>query len=162
MIDADSIGHEVLLPDGPAFDAVAARWPDAVNNGAIDRRRLARIVFTDAAELAELEAITHPHIAAEIQRRVERLGDRNVVVEIPLIRGIVDDDWHRLVVVAEDATRLVRLITRGMAEDDARNRMAMQPSVGDWLASADSVIWNATDRASLEASVDNWLVGVSG
>ena len=58
VIDADEVGHRVLEPGGRAFDPVAGRWPSVVVDNAIDRGALGRIVFDDAAQLAELEAIT--------------------------------------------------------------------------------------------------------
>ena len=51
IIEADRIGHEVL--EGPARDPVASRWPETLTEGAIDRTRLAEIVFSDASALAE-------------------------------------------------------------------------------------------------------------
>jgi len=158
VIDGDSVGHSVLLPDGPAFDAVAARWSDAVVDGAIDRRALAAVVFADPAELDDLVAITHPAIAAEIARRVEEAGDRDVVVELPLIEGIVEETtrWHRLVVLAEDDVRLRRLLARGMDEEDARRRMAAQPDLPEWERSAASIIRNDGDFGDLAAAVDVW------
>ncbi|NNL69734.1 MAG: dephospho-CoA kinase, partial [Acidimicrobiia bacterium] len=66
VIHADKIGHAVLEPEGEAFPAVAARWPEVVVDGMIDRPRLAEIVFDDPAALTELESLTHPAIAARI------------------------------------------------------------------------------------------------
>ncbi|NND03083.1 MAG: dephospho-CoA kinase [Acidimicrobiia bacterium] len=163
VIDADSIGHAVLLPDGDAFDAVAERFPSAVVNGAIDRARLAAIVFADRGELAALEAITHPAIGAEIARRVNAAGQADALVEIPLLSGVVSGEaWHRLVVVADDDIRLERLLIRGMDETDARRRMATQPAVPEWIASADSVIYNNGSFAALEDEVDRWWAGDTG
>lgn len=160
-IDSDSIGHSVLLPDGAAFDDVADRWPGVVADGAIDRRKLAEIVFSDPRELAELEAITHPAIAEEIARRVEQLDDFDVVVEIPLLDRIVPhgQPWHRLVVIADEDVRLERAIRRGMDRDDVQRRIRAQPAPSDWVAAADSVIVNDGDVDRLERAVAKWWSG---
>ena len=99
-IEADRIGHEVLEPGGPAFVAVAERWPVVVVDGAIDRQRLAAIVFSDLEQLQELESITHPAIGAEIARRAHAAAGSPVVVELP-VPAIVAPDWTWIVVVAE-------------------------------------------------------------
>ena len=140
-IDADKVGHEVLQSDGAAFDEVAARWPDVVVDGEIDRRSLADVVFGDRDELNVLESITHPVIFDLIRARVEEIPG-TVVVEIPLLAHGFGSEWRRMVVDARDEIRLDRAIARGMDEADVHARMAAQPSRAEWLASADLVVPN--------------------
>lgn len=140
-IDADSIGHEVIAPDGPAFAAVAERWPDVVSGGRIDRSALAAEVFGDPEALAELEGMTHPHIFGKISSRLQELSGL-VVVEIPLLGRPAFETMPRLVVDCADEIRLQRVIDRGMDPDDARARMERQPSRAVWLAAADLVVPN--------------------
>lgn len=151
-IDADSVGHEVLRSHGPAFAAVAARWPAVVVDGEIDRSALADSVFADQDELRELERITHPHIFGMIRDRVEKI-DGVVFVEIPLLEHGLGSPWRRLVVDCADHIRLDRLVGKGMEESDARSRMAAQPTRGEWLASADVVVPNHRDLGHLESTV---------
>jgi dephospho-CoA kinase len=157
-VDADSVGHAVLEPGGPAFAAVSARWPTVVVDGAIDRQRLATIVFEDAAELAELESITHPHIFDLIRTRVEGI-DGLVAVEVPVLSDALGPGWRRMVVDSRDEIRLRRAIGRGMTEADARARMAAQPARERWLAAADLVIPNHGSEVELEEAVAR-LVGL--
>jgi dephospho-CoA kinase len=140
-IDADRVGHWVIEPGGPAFADVASRWPHVVREGSIDRSALAGVVFHDPAELAALEAITHPHIFDIISTRVEEV-DGPVVVEIPIPRHSLGSEWGWIVVDCRDAVRLERAIDRGMSPEDARARMARQPSREEWLAVADLVVPN--------------------
>ena len=151
-IDADSIGHEVLEPGGPAFEPVATRWPEAVVGGRIDRALLGQIVFGQPDALAELESYTHPHIFGKIMNRLQSLSGP-VVVEIPLLNRPAFSDWRRIVVDCADEIRLARVIERGMPEDDARRRMASQPSRAQWLASADVVVPNHYGLEELWESV---------
>jgi dephospho-CoA kinase len=151
-VDADAVGHEVLQSDGPAFPEVARRWPHAVEDEEINRRRLAAVVFNDPEELASLEAITHPLIFGRIIDRVEEVGVP-VVVEIPVLRHSLGSDWRRIVVDCRDQTRLERAVERGMSIDDARARMAAQPTRAEWLAAADAVVPNHGDLAELEEAV---------
>lgn len=150
-IDADAVGHEVLEPDGAAFPAVAQRWPEVVRAGEIDRSVLAGIVFGDSEALAELESITHPHIFDTIRWRVEEITGP-VVVEMPLLKR-PDEGWRRLVVDCRDDAQLTRALERGMAEEDARARLASQPDRSTWLAAADVVIPNHGEVGELRESV---------
>jgi dephospho-CoA kinase len=147
-IDADSVGHAVLREE--AFSAVSGRWPDVVVDGAIDRSRLAGIVFADPRELAALEAITHPSIFGRIE--VELKGfDGTAVVEMPLLNRV--EGWPVIVVDAPDDIRLERVLARGMAMEDAERRMRSQPSRGDWLARGDIVVPNHQSLDDLDQTV---------
>lgn len=152
-IDADTVGHAVLQSDGPAFAEVADRWPYVVENGEINRRSLAAVVFDDPDELRSLESITHPHIFDRIKTQVEEI-DTAVVVEIPLLSHGLGDEWRRIVVDCDDELRLERAISRGLTPKEAQARMAVQPSRGEWLAAADLVVPNRGSVDELESTVD--------
>lgn len=151
-IDADSIGHEVIEPDGAAFQVVGEHWPEVVVAGRIDRKSLAAIVFADADQLRQLEALTHPHIIGTIITRVEEF-DAPIVVEMPKLHHGLGEEWSRIVVDCEDETRLARAAERGMSRADALARMGAQPSRAQWLAAADLVVPNQGSRDELAETV---------
>ncbi|MDE0122300.1 MAG: dephospho-CoA kinase [bacterium] len=153
VIDADSLGHAVLWPDGEAFAQVTARWPQAVSGGRIDRSALGRIVFSDPGQLAELMEMTHPHIRARLFREVDRYPDRPVAVEISAPSDLVMPDWPVLVVDADPGTVRTRLRERGMSDGDIRRRLDSQRSRQEWLELADLVISNRLDRDALAEEV---------
>jgi dephospho-CoA kinase len=152
-IDADAVGHSVLA--GEALAPVAKRWPGVVFEGQIDRKALARLVFTDPAELRALEEITHPLIFGRIRSELERFSGV-AAVEMPLLDP--DLGWPRIVVDARDEVRLRRAMQRGMSEMEVRERMAAQPARARWLAGAALVVPNHGDLEALKSTVDQ-LVG---
>jgi dephospho-CoA kinase len=148
-IDADAVGHSVLTDE--ALTPVSERWPGVVLEGQIDRKSLARIVFTDPGELRALEEITHPLIFGRIRRELE--GFPGVAaVEMPLLETSLG--WPRIVVDARDEVRLQRAMQRGMSEAEVRERMSAQPSRARWLAGAALVVPNHGDLEELEVTVD--------
>ncbi len=153
VIDADLLGHAVLEPAGEAFGEVAARWPQVVAQGRIDRATLAEVVFSDGRRLTELMAMTHPHIRARMVREVERHPDRPVAVEISAPSDMVMPDWPVLVVDSDPGTVRDRLVVRGMGEGDIGRRLASQRSRQEWLELADLVISNRSDRDALGKEV---------
>lgn len=153
IVDADAIARQVVQPGGPAHDAVVERF------GTIDRPTIASVVFADPAALADLNAIVHPAVGAEIAGRLmaEADTDHVVVLDIPLlvesknpyaVAGVIVVD----VPVDVAVSRLVE--QRGMAEADARARVAAQATREERLAKADFVIDNAGSREDLAAEVD--------
>lgn len=91
LIQADELGHEVLLADGEAYRPVVAEFGGSIldDAGAIDRRKLASIVFADPAKLAKLSAIIHPAVG-RLQRKItkeiaENDPDAIVVVEAAIL-----------------------------------------------------------------------------
>ena len=148
-VDADAVGHIVLA--GEALAPVSERWPSVVLEGQIDRKALARIVFTDPEELRALEAITHPMIFGRIRTELEGF-DGIAFVEMPLLHA--DMDWPRIVVDVKDEVRRRRAMSRGMSEAEVRERMAAQPSRACWLAGAALVVPNHGDIDDLKETVD--------
>jgi dephospho-CoA kinase len=156
VLDADSIGHEVLSPGSLAAEAVRLRWPHVVDGGGVvDRAALAAIVFNDHAELEALEGITHPDIAEEIAARTAAAGDHPVAVELPVAAGLVAGRWVTIAVVAPFELRIARTVERGLTEADAVARAANQVPDTAWAASADHVIVNDGSQEDLEAKVDD-------
>jgi dephospho-CoA kinase len=166
IVDADLITREVQIPGSAVVQAIARRFGDDVidDDGSLLRAKLAEIVFADAEALADLNAIVHPAVRAEIARRVDRLAptDRIVVLDIPLLTenrsGAIQ---AKIVVDVPVETQVDRLVSsRGFSESDARARIARQASLDERLRDADFVIDNSGDIDDLDPQIDKlwqWL-----
>jgi len=160
LIDADAIVHELQRAGAPLLDLLADRFGEGIirPDGSLDRAGLAAVAFHDDHALADLEAIVHPAVRAEIARRIEaeRGTDSVVVLDTPLLKVASEHDFAAVVVVdvpIEVAVqRLVR--QRGMDEADVRARMAKQPSRDERITLADRVVDNSGDEDALDAEVD--------
>jgi dephospho-CoA kinase len=158
VIDADAIAREVVEPGTPGLAAVVARFGDRVlgPGGRLDRAALAAIVFHDAGELADLNAIVHPLIGARTTELMDSApADAILVHDIPLlVEGRLAGGFDTVVVVeAGLQTRLDRLAERGLTPDDARARMASQASDEERRAVADELISNDGTMQALEREV---------
>jgi dephospho-CoA kinase len=162
LLDADAIAREVVVPGGPAYAPLVERFGAGVlaPDGTLDRPALAAIVFADPAALADLNAIVHPAVGAELARRrtAEEPTDHVVVFDIPLLRPDHRRDLGLDAVVVVDCPeevaldRLERL--RGMPRADARARMAAQIAREERRRHADVVIDNGGDRDGLVEQVE--------
>lgn len=147
IIDADAIAREVVEPGTPGFAAVVAAFGSEVvgADGALDRPKLAGIVFADEAKRTQLNGIVHPLVGERTAELMAAAPDGAVVVyDVPLLveSGLAKGFDVVLVVEASVSTRLARLEARGMPEADARSRIAAQASDEQRRAVADAVITN--------------------
>ncbi|WP_460967687.1 dephospho-CoA kinase [Pedococcus soli] len=160
VIDADALAREVVAPGSQGLQAVAERFGDDVldDEGGLNRPALGAIVFADPAARRDLEAITHPLIAARTSELVEQAGERSIVVhDVPLlVEKQMGPSYHLVVVVgAAESTRVKRLAaTRGMTEQEARSRIAAQAGDEERRAAADVWIDNDGAREDLGVAVD--------
>jgi dephospho-CoA kinase len=166
IVDADVITRELQRPGQPVLAAIVERFGQGVllPDGELDRPALAAIVFSDPDALADLNAIVHPAVGAEIARRIEgaRGTDAVVVLDIPLLAENPRKGLAATVVVDTPVDvaveRLVRF--RGMDEADARARIARQASREERAAGADRIVDNTGHVDALAAQVDDlwaWL-----
>ncbi|HEX5858297.1 MAG TPA: dephospho-CoA kinase [Microbacterium sp.] len=149
VVDADAIVRDVQRPGSPVLDAIAAEFgPDLIGeDGALDRAALGAAVFGDSEALGRLNAIVHPAVRRESQRRFEEAlaADPHAVVvyDVPLlVEARVDDPWDLIVVAHAPAEmREARLVEqRGMDAASARARIASQVPDERRLEIADVVI----------------------
>jgi len=150
VISSDEVGHQVLAPGSDAVALVRSIWPDVVVDGVVDRLALAAHVFEDPAELARLEAITHPGIEAAIRGQVAA-SQTPVVIEVPIISVLSDAPFLHVAVIADETVRLERAVARGGVETDLRDRMRHQPTDDQWRDWAAFVIENSGSWETTEA-----------
>lgn len=159
IIDTDELARQLISPGTPGHDAVLHHFGPKVagEGGNLDRRALASLVFSDPAQLAQLEAITHPLVGQELERRLAGLeGAPLVVVQIPLLDQERRKRYHidRVVLVtAAPDLALSRGMARGFSAADVRGRQAAQPADAERRALADWVVENDGNLAQLEAQV---------
>ena len=161
VVDADRIAREVVEPGTPGLAAVVEAFGESVlaGDGSLDRPALAAVVFTDPQARARLDAIVHPLVR---DRSVELIAaapsDAVLVNDVPLLVETGQAGTYDLVLVVEAdlATRLSRLVERGLAEEDARARIASQATDEQRRAVADVVLDNSGTREQLAEQVDRF------
>jgi len=169
IIDADAIVREVQLPGSPVLAELAAKFGPEVlaSDGSLDRQAVANIVFTDPEALKSLNAIVHPAVGKEMNRRmIEQRTTKNVVIlDIPLLTENPREGLQgKIVVDVPVEVQVERLIKfRGFDEADARARISRQATREQRLLTADFVIDNSHDLESLIPQIDkvwDWLVSL--
>ena len=162
VIDADRIGHEVYRPGTEGHASVVRAFGRGVvaPDGTVDRGALGSIVFRDPDALARLNAIVHPLIAADIQRRVAGAraepGAPAIVIEAAIL---IEAGWRFFdriwAVIAPRETAIARVVAeRGLSREEVERRMAAQATDEDRRRVAHLVIENDGTRAELRPRVE--------
>jgi len=149
VVDTDAIAHELTV----AGDAAIPRLRGLLGKsyfdptGAMDRAKVRALVFSDPVAKKKLEAVLHPMIRAESERRIDSAGGDYVVHVIPLLVESPGyrERVHRVAVV--DCTEEVQLqrvtLRSGLSEEEVRRIIATQVPREHRRAAADDVIDNS-------------------
>ena len=149
IIDADAIAHEVVATGTPTLAAIADRFGDDVLNddGSLNRKALAAIVFNDKEALGALNDITHPEIRRVTKARIESIRaeepDTIFIHDIPLLaenRSNYDYDEIWVADAPAEVRRQRLMDDRGMSAEEAQARIDAQASDEERRMIADVVI----------------------
>ena len=134
ILDCDAVYHELLTRDMALLNAIEARFPGVVVEKKLERKKLGAIVFADPQALADLNAITHGAIKAEIVRRLSEKPALAAIDAIALFEGGLAQLCDATVAVcAPFDARVERLMRRdGITRAYAENRIRAQKSE-DWF-----------------------------
>ena len=152
ILDADEVAREVLLPGQPAWTRLRQAFgleffhPD----GRVKRKQLRKLVFADPEKRKELNAIVHPEVMREINRRAETLSSSLetgvLLVDVPLLLEVgVANRFDKVVVVyASEIVQIERLMERdGISEEEAEQALKAQMVLKEKVEMADYVIDNS-------------------
>jgi dephospho-CoA kinase len=161
VIDADQVARDVVRPSEPALEEVARRFPGTVDaDGTLDRAALAARIFSDPVERAALNAILHPRIQAEVQRRTAALGAAGVSSVLYDAALLIENGLHHamdgvVVVWVPPELQRTRLMARdGLSESEAKARIAAQAPLDAKRAVATWVVDNAGSREETREQVE--------
>lgn len=150
------IGHAADPPIDHEVDRSVSRKAERM----INRAALGRLVFSDPDALARLEALVHPVVIAEVERRIADSAARVIVVEaIKLLESGMAETYDAIwVTTCSESTQLARLMEgRGLSREAALARIHAQPPQAEKLARADWVIETDGTLAQTEMQVrEGW------
>jgi len=168
VIDADALAREVVVPGSAAAGEIRDAFGDGVfaEDGTLDRKALAAVVFADAANRARLNAITHPRIAvlsAQCASDLRARGEPLACYEAALLveNGLAGAFTPLVVVSAPESAQVERTMHRdGATRAEAEARVRAQMPLAAKVAVAAVVIQNDATLEALEARADAALADV--
>jgi len=160
VVDTDEISRELTAPAGAAIGAIRKRFgADFIAaDGGLDRARMRRLVFGNAAAKEKLEAILHPLIRERMRADVAAARQPYVIAVIPLLfeTGVCLDLLQRVLVVdCEESEQVRRAAARsGLSAQEVRAIMAAQLPRTQRMKRADDVLDNSGDFEALRRQVE--------
>lgn len=168
VIDADRLGHAVLVEDEAAREALVEAFGEGIRaaDGSIDRAALGETAFAEDDGVRRLNAIVHPPLLERLRTEIERAtrtGEPLAVIDAALVFEFgVDDNLDAVVLVtAPRHLRIARLRkTRGLDDEQIARIMAAQMPDAEKEARSDYVVVNAGSIEELEAAADGTLAKI--
>ena len=159
-IQADNLGHLVLMPDGEAYAAVVAHFGPAILDDTehIDRKKLGAIVFNDSAKLTALNAIVHPAVRRLGDKLIAKMTAGILIYEAAILIETGGYKNFEKLIVAACPEELQ--ISRAMARDDMDRssvtaRLKQQLPLSEKVRHADYVIdTSGTLQQTLERTAE--------
>ncbi|MEY8803155.1 dephospho-CoA kinase [Leisingera sp. XS_AS12] len=154
--DADAAVHRLYAAGGAAVAPMQASLPDAIENGAVSRPALKRIIAQDPDALRRIEAIVHPLVAADRAQFRATAASDILVFDIPLLFETGSDaEMDAVACVTIDAeTQRRRVLARGtMTSEQFEHILRKQMPIEEKRARADYLIETDTpDHAAAQVA----------
>ena len=162
VISADEVNRSLLAPKAKNYEAIKSSgdFNDAFINDSLDKKILAKIIFSNKEKLKKLNKLTHRNILDEIEKQINQLDRKVVFVEIPLFFQMeekfdADEVW---LVVADYQVQLQRLSKRdGIDIDYAKTKIESQNDLTTMKENSDVVFDNSTSVENLRKELENIL-----
>ncbi|MGN0006186.1 MAG: dephospho-CoA kinase [Candidatus Gastranaerophilaceae bacterium] len=163
VIDTDKVVHDLFIESKELNNQLKMSFADynIYTENVIDRKKLAKVVFSDKKLLKKLEDITHPFIIDKVLNFFEEHKNENFTfVAVPLLYEV---NWTYLfdkviMVAADDEIRMHRLMyRRNFTQEDALKRMNAQIPQEEKIKFADFVIYNNTNYVALNTQINDIL-----
>lgn len=164
VLDADKISHSVTQSQGSAIPEIREVFGSSYikEDGALDRKMTADLVFHDKKALDRLSLIVHKHTLDQMATYLKELtasGEKVAVLDVPIPvkEGFLDRCDLVINVVADPEIRLERLLGRGLSQTDAERRMAIQMPPESYSDLADLDISNNGDFDQLRSDINQFM-----
>lgn len=158
IINADHIARELLQTGSLPLQAIKQRFGEDITDasGQLQRNKLRQLIFQNADDLLWLEALLHPLIIAGIKEAIQRQHTPYVIVEIPLLNKLTNQDFldRILLIDCPEEIRIKRVVQRDhVSSEDVKKIMATQLPQEELLKLADDIIENDQDITQLKEKI---------
>lgn len=168
VFSCDEIYHEIMRSHA-YIKQIKNVFPDVVENGKINRQRLAEIVFSNPEKRQQLNDISHPMIMDKLQFDIKTIQNDVVFVEVPLLfEGNYEYLFDEIIVVVRALNERISSVCQrdGITVEQAQNRINAQMNYDDvsYLSKSNKkilMLYNQGKKECLQNGIDEILKGIS-
>jgi len=148
IIDADRIAHRLIRPGGKVYKRIVAVFAQDIlgKNKIINRKLLAKKVFSRKALVAKLNKITHPALIKEIKKQIRQAAPGEIIIiDAPLLIEAGLGSWvDKIIVIKISSRQQQRRLNKKLSLNKAEllKRLKFQMSFKNKVRLADFVIDN--------------------
>ena len=163
IIDADKLGHEIILRGQPAYDEVLAEFGVDIllESGEIDRKKLGAIAFSEIEKIKKLTEITHKYVVQETIKRIKIITEspgeyKFITIDVPLLfeAGMEKLCDYTFLIRASEEVRIERVINRdNLSPEDALKRSRSRKDAEEYAGDVSYIITNNGDFKDLREQV---------
>ncbi|MCD7749914.1 MAG: threonylcarbamoyl-AMP synthase [Oscillospiraceae bacterium] len=160
VIDADKVYYDLCESCAPMLEKINARFPGAVENGVLQRKKLGSVVFSDPQALGDLRSITDAYVVSAIDHMLAchaaAGGQYGAVDAINVLdTGLRDDCVATVGVLAPAETRIARLMEReGITAEYAAQRISAQRPDSYYIENCTHILTNDGSREDFRRACD--------
>jgi dephospho-CoA kinase len=158
VLDCDRIAKALTRKGNRGYKRIVKEFgPEILDEeGRINRKKLAHIVFFDEEKRKKLNSLLHPLVYERLEERMRRMKEDVVIVDVPLlVESGGENLFDKVVVVySELFVQLNRLIIRGISEEEALARIRSQASWEERLRVANFVVRGDVDIEETKKEVE--------
>ena len=148
-----------MEPGQPALEKIAGLFGPGVleTSGALDRKKMREVIFSDRDKKEKLENLLHPLIGEEVLKRLEQVSAPYCILVVPLFTESGSYRWvDRVLLVDVSEEEQIRRVMRRdhVSKEQATSILKAQASRAQRTALADDIIDNSGTLGELEGKID--------
>lgn len=155
IIDADKIAKELSKKGTVYLNSIVNCFGTEIidKKGELNRKKLADIIFEDEQKREELNKLTFIHVVDEIQKRINNIKKKIIIVNAPLLfesnlNKICD---YVIAIIADKDKQIIRVMNRdNITKEEAERRINAQNTNEFFVDNADYVIYNNENLENIE------------
>ena len=147
IINADEVVKEMQKQGTKYYQKIAELFGKEIlqEDGSLNRKKLAEIIFQDELKKEELDNLTYKYVVKEIKNQIKTAGEEYIVIDAPLlIEGKLNEICNAVIAVVSCKEEQIRRICKrdNIGENEARIRVEAQKDNQFYKRNADYIIEN--------------------
>lgn len=160
IIDADEVAKKLSKKGTMYLNSIIDSFGEDIvyKNGALNRKKLAHMIYEDDRKREQLNKCTFDYIVQEIQKKISNMNHKQIIlIDAPLLfeSGLDSICDFVIVIIAKREEQIRRICARdGISEEDAIKRLNAQNTNEFFKENGDIIVSNEKTLQDLEEKIE--------